>query len=142
MVVLIDSRASGNFLATRLAKELGLKVRQIPAFTIEVSNGQREKGKGVCYGVKMKVQEVLIPHNFFLMELGGMEVILGMDWLSSLEKIEVDFHELSLKWYANGKAWEILGDLALCHAQASWKSTLKVVKEDEEGYYITPVAEQ
>ena len=96
----------------------------------------------VCRGVKMKVQQVLIPQKNFLTKFGRTEVILGMDWLSSLRKIEVDFHELCFKWHANGKAWEILGDLALCHAQALWKSTLKVLKEDGEGYYITPVAKQ
>lgn len=36
----------------------------------------------------------------------------------------------------------ILGDPALCHAQTSWKNTLKVLKEDGEGYYITPMADQ
>ena len=48
VVVLIDSSALGNFLATRLAKELNLKVQRISAFTMEVDNGQRERGEGVC----------------------------------------------------------------------------------------------
>ena len=116
VVVLVDSRASGNFNTNKLARELGLGVQSISTFTIEVGNGQREQGEGVCCGVKMLVQGILIQQNFFLMELGGTEVILGIDWLFNLGKIEADFQEMTLKWKADGKVWEIIGDLALCHA--------------------------
>ena len=95
VLVLVDSGALGNFLATRVAKELNLKVKKIPSFTIEVGTGQKEKGEGVCCRVELKVQGVNVIQNFFVMELGGMEVVLGMDWLSSLEKIEADFQEMT-----------------------------------------------
>ena len=54
-LVLADSGALGNFLATRVAKELHITVKKIPTFTIEVGNGQKEKGDGVCCGVELKV---------------------------------------------------------------------------------------
>ena len=141
VVVLIISGASGNFLATRLAKELNLKVRKIPTFTIEVGNGQRERGEGVCCGVTLLVQEVTITQNFFLMELGGSEVVLSIDWLASLGKIMADFQELYLQWRADGRDWKIYGDPPLCHSQASWKTTFKMLKDDGEGYYLAPVPE-
>ena len=59
VLVIVDSGLSGNFLATRLAKDLGLEVKRIPTFTIEIGNGQKEKGERVCCGVKLKVQDVL-----------------------------------------------------------------------------------
>ena len=114
--VLVDNGASENFMTSKLARELGLEVQSIPTFTIEVGNDQREKGEGVCCGVKMLVQGILIEEKFFLMELGGTEVILGMDWLSSLGKIEADFQEMTLKWKVDGKALGISGDPTLCHA--------------------------
>ena len=64
------------------------------------------------------------------MELVGTEVILGMDWLSSLGKIEADFQELNLKWGHDEKRLELRGDPLLCGAQACWKSTLKLLKKD------------
>ena len=70
----------------------------------------------MCCSVKLQVQDVHITQNFFLMELRGTEVILGMDWLSSLGKIKADFQEVSLRWHKDGKEYEIWGDLALCHA--------------------------
>ena len=41
--------------------------------------GKRKKGERVCCGVKLKVQDVPITLNFFLIELEGTEVVLGMD---------------------------------------------------------------
>ena len=78
----------------------------------------------------------------FSWSLGGTEVILGMDWLSSLGKIEADFYEMSLKWRKDGEQYEIRGDPTLCHAQTSWKSALKMLKEDGEGYFLNPSFQQ
>ena len=138
VLILVDNGASGNFLTTQLAKELNLEVQQLPIFTIEVGNGQKERGNGVCCDVRLQVQGVHIIQNFFLMELGGTEVILGMDWLSSLGKIEADFQEMSLKWRKEGKQYEIWGDPALCHTQTSWKAAMKALKEEGEGYLLMP----
>ena len=138
VLVLVDSGASGNFLNARVAKELQLKVKKVPPFTIEVGNGQKEQGAGVCCGLELKIQGISIIQNFFLMEMGGSEVVLGMDWLSSLGKIQADFKEMTLQWKEGGKLWEIMGDPSLCKARASWKATLQVLKEDGEGYMITP----
>ena len=55
VLVLVDSGASGNFLTTQLARELDLEVKQHPTFTIEVGNGQKERGDGVCCVVKLQV---------------------------------------------------------------------------------------
>ena len=41
--------------------------------------GKRKKGERVCCGVKLKVQDVLITQNFFLIQLEGTEFFLGMD---------------------------------------------------------------
>ena len=65
VVVLVDSGASANFMTSKLARELGLSVQSIPTFTIEVGNGQKERGEGVYCGVKMLVQGILIQQNFF-----------------------------------------------------------------------------
>ena len=71
VLVLVLSGASENFLT------LQLSVKKIPTFTIEVGNGQNEKG--VCCGLELKVQGISITQNFFLMDMGRTKVVLGMD---------------------------------------------------------------
>ena len=116
VVVLVDSEASGNFLATNVARELQMKVKKIPTFTIEVGNGQRERGDGVCCGVELKMQGITINQNFFLMEMGGTEEVLGMDWLSSVGKIQADFKQMALQGKDGGNIRELVCDPSLCKA--------------------------
>ena len=107
ILVLVDNDASTNFMATKLTVELQLPMTRITSLTIEVGNGQKEKGTRVCHGVKLAVQGLDITQHFFLIELGGTKVILGMGWLSSLGKIEANFKELHLKWMRKGKFCEL-----------------------------------
>lgn len=46
--VLIDSRASTDFISHTVAEELGLKQTETKSFVVEVRNGQQVKCKGSC----------------------------------------------------------------------------------------------
>ncbi|CAI8600146.1 unnamed protein product [Vicia faba] len=76
VVTLIDSGATSNFIASKLV-ELRLKVVDTPAYVIK--------------------------QHFFITELGGSEMVLGMDWLASLGNIEPNFGNLCLRWGIEGK---------------------------------------
>lgn len=93
MLILIDSGASSNFISYKLVKELKLKLKleDTEEYTIEVGNGEKLSHKGVCVGLQLQVRGIEISQNFFLMTLGGTEVVLGMDWLASLGDIKANF---------------------------------------------------
>ena len=74
------------------------------------------------------------------MELGGVDMVLAMEWLSGLGWIAANFQELTMRWKENGKERVLQGDPALSKAKASWKATLKAFKADGEGYFITPAS--
>ena len=91
MDILIDIGATSNFISKSLAQELQLVVTNTPWYTIEAGTGQQTIGYGICKGVVIEVQEGRIMQPFFLLELGGVHVVLGMDWLSSLGNILANF---------------------------------------------------
>lgn len=86
-----------------------------PVYVIEVGNGEKVRNQGVCEGLQFQVQGVEFNQHFFLMELGGSDMVLGMDWLASLGNIEANFGELCLKWKQGGQKYSIQGDPALCN---------------------------
>lgn len=94
---LIDLGATNNFIGSKLVTELNLKVVETPVYVIEVGNGERVRIQGVCEGLQFQVQGVEFSQHFFLMELGGLDMVLGMDWLANLGNIENCFGELCLK---------------------------------------------
>lgn len=74
--------------------------------------------------------------TFFHDGVRGTNMVLGMDWLASLEKIEANFGELSLKWEKEGHHYEIKGDPTLCVRQTTWKAMIKNLKDKGIGFYV------
>lgn len=64
---------------------MGETPRYVKELVTRVSN------KGVCKGVKIWVQRMEIVQKKFMIELGGTEMVLGMDWLASLGDIKANF---------------------------------------------------
>ncbi|MCH87042.1 hypothetical protein A2U01_0007907 [Trifolium medium] len=139
VLTLIDSGATSNFISSKLVDELQLALVETPTYVIEVGNGERVQNKGVCEGLNFQIQGVEFKQHFFLMELGGSEMVLGMDWLSCLGNIEANFGQLCLKWEYGGKKFMIQGDPALCTRQASWKAVLKVLANEGVGFMVQSV---
>lgn len=81
VLLLVDSGASHNFISKELVRELKLEVKDTPEYTVVLGTREKVSNKGVCRKVKMMLQGVEFHQNFFMMYLGGTEVVLGMDWL-------------------------------------------------------------
>lgn len=60
VVVLIDCGATHNFISEKLADELQLPRSETSNYGIIMGNGSTLKGKGVCKGVTMMVQDLTI----------------------------------------------------------------------------------
>ena len=46
-----------------------------------MGSGQQESSQGVCWEVDNELHGVEVKQPFFLLELGGVDVVLGIDWL-------------------------------------------------------------
>jgi hypothetical protein len=106
-------------------EELKLKVTETPVYVIEVGNGEKVRNCGVCEELKFNIQDVKFQQHFFIMELSGSEVVLGMYWLASLGNIEANFGNLCLKWELQGNIYSIQGDPSLSNGQVNWRTHYK-----------------
>lgn len=104
-----------------------------PIYVIEIGTREHVKNKGVWKDMKFIVQGVIFQQHFFLMELGGTKMVLGMDWLASLGNTEANFRKLSLKWKQNDHCFSIIGDPALSVVQVSWKAVMKAMQGEGVG---------
>ncbi|RDX67321.1 hypothetical protein CR513_53825, partial [Mucuna pruriens] len=100
-----------------LVKELKLQVEVTLEFVVEVGNGSLVRNKGVFKDLPLEVQGIGIgiKQNLFLLDLGGTEVVLGMDWLTRLSR----------------------RDPSLIKAQAAWKTLLKAIQHDGSGFVVS-----
>lgn len=130
--MLVDSGATSNFISKEIMKEMNLKVHETPGYSVQIGTGEQIWNKGVCKNLRLEVQGVVVEQNFFMMDLGGTEVVLGMDWLASLGDIKANFKNLIIRWRQGGNQLELKRDPSLCKTQASWKSMVKNLLNEGE----------
>lgn len=56
-------------------------------FDVVVANDERIKCQGMCKDVKLFVQGLDVIAKFYVLPLGGYEVVLGAQWLRTLGPI-------------------------------------------------------
>ena len=139
VIILVDPVPEANFLSSKLVSSLGLPLLQLCPFRVEVGNGAIEQGVGGCENVVIQVQGITIVENFFVMELGRSEVVLGAGWIASLGKFEGDYGSLTLSWMLNGSKVTLRGDPSLGWSPASSKMTFNALKNSEDGFLVTPL---
>lgn len=106
VLVLIDSGASHNFVSRRLMMET-------QPYLVSLGDGQRKRISGCCEQVALEMGEAKVVERFYLFELGGVEVILGVEWLEKLGEVTVDWRELTMKYRQGDKRITLKGDPTL-----------------------------
>lgn len=137
ILILIDCGATSNFISQDLVAELEIPIIATSEYVVEVGNGAKERNYGVCKNLKLEVQGIPIMQHFFILGLGGTELVLGMDWLASPGNIEANFQDLIILWYSQGQKLVLQGEPSKCKVAANWKSIKITEQLAAEGYYLS-----
>lgn len=81
MLILLDSGSSHCFLDKRIAKCVKGMTYQTKLLTVMVANGQTMTSSEECRGVLWSMHKYKFVHNFLIIELGGYDIIIGVDWM-------------------------------------------------------------
>jgi hypothetical protein len=84
VVILLDSGSTRNFLDPALLQVVPLPVDVGVTLNVRIVNGATVVSEGVCQFVSLKIQGHHFSTNFYLIPLGGCDVVLGVDWLRTL----------------------------------------------------------
>ncbi|XP_070681796.1 uncharacterized protein [Malus domestica] len=98
VIVLLDSGSSHNFIRLSIAKQLGWKVDSKNSFEVMIANGGTIFSKGCYSQIKLHIQQYEYISNFYVLQLGGCDVVLGAQWLRTLGPILWDFDKLKMEF--------------------------------------------
>ena len=84
VVVLIDSGATHNFLHLKTVEEKKIPLEQGTQFGVTIGNGARCKGRRVCRWLELKLKGLIVM-DFLVIELGNVDVVLGIQCSVPLE---------------------------------------------------------
>lgn len=77
-IILIDSGATHNFINEKLIGKCNLNVEFIEKYMVVKGNRHQIICEGRCIGVTVKVQGLNITGQFLSMELGTLDILLGV----------------------------------------------------------------
>ena len=98
MVVLIDSGSTHNFIHYRLPNEVHCFVLSISNFQILIINGGTMKCGGCCENVKLQMGDYHMKNHMLSIAMGGCDIVLGVEWMHTLESITMDYQELYMRF--------------------------------------------
>ncbi|KAJ0028613.1 hypothetical protein Pint_35931 [Pistacia integerrima] len=110
MSVLIDTGSTHNFLDPQIAKKTGLQVDDGAKFNVMVANGDTLSSTGRSKNTPLSIQGIPNSVDFYVLPLGGCDVVLGSHWLQTLGPILWDFNKMWMKFTQSGNHHQILGE--------------------------------
>ena len=79
--VLFDSGATCSFLAKSKVEELNLGTFEKVSYIVAVPSGRLYNCDRLYKEVPLRIGKVIFPSDLYVLDMEGLEVILGMDWL-------------------------------------------------------------
>jgi hypothetical protein len=109
VLVLIDSGATHNFISPQITTALGLQITPMAEKYIKLGDGHKIISKGVCKDVKILLGSIEVEVDAWVLELGGLDVVLGVAWLSTLGKVVMDWGALSMQFVQDSQLVKLQG---------------------------------
>lgn len=135
VIALIDSGATHNFIFEKLVVELKILVRKV-RYTVVLGDDRKVSGIERCAGLQLTLPELVIRQNFLPFCLGGVDVILGMEWLKGLREVKINWGHQTMKFRWEGKKIELKGKASLQRVETSLKILFKLIRKKGEAFWV------
>jgi len=90
-IILVDSGNTHHFIHHHIAEEINCYIHVINNFQIMISNGGSMKCGGNCENVHLQMFQYPLKSHMFSINMGGCDIVLSVEWLSTLGHILMDF---------------------------------------------------
>jgi hypothetical protein len=85
--ILFYSEASHSFISSSFVVKHSLPIATMKYTMLVSSPGGEMRTKHICPGVSIIIRGVDFPSNLILLDSKGIDIILGMDWLSKYDEV-------------------------------------------------------
>jgi hypothetical protein len=109
VIILVDSGSTHNFIHRRIAQETNCYIRVVNNFQIMIANGGSMKCGGRCENVCLQIGHYQLKSHMFSIDMGGCDIVLGVEWLRTLGPILMDFKELTMQFQQEGQKYQFQG---------------------------------
>jgi predicted aspartyl protease len=104
VTILIDTGSTHYFLDIKIARKLKLFVYPVPDMKVMVADGKQIRNARKFHKVKLQIQDFNLESELFTIPLGGVYVVLGVQWLQTLGTYSVNHQEHFIQFKWQGKS--------------------------------------
>jgi hypothetical protein len=136
VAVLIDIGSTHNFLDINVARNLKLFVYPVPNMKVMVADGKKIENVGKCHKVKLQIRDFNLESEFYTVPLGGVDVVLGVQWLQTLGTYSVNHQEHFIKFKWQGQTYKLYGFQPPQTQVVSSQQMEKMIRKGATTYFI------
>lgn len=97
--ILMDTGSTHNFMDVEVAKRLGCYLLDRAPMTVKVADGGKLKCTQMVRGFEWKIKGVTFITDVYRMPLGGCDLVLGVQWFSTLGDIQLNYQNYTMSFY-------------------------------------------
>ena len=98
VTILIDLGSTHNFINKKLATLLNSFNNLNPKFQILITYGGTFSCSRKCHSIKLSMGDYQLDTPMYVISMGAADIILGVQWLTTLGTIEMNFQELFMRF--------------------------------------------
>jgi predicted aspartyl protease len=109
VTILVDTGSTHNFMDINVARKLNLFVYPAADIRVMVADGKKIDGVGKCHKVKLQIEDYELETGFYTVPLGGVDVVLGIQWLQMLGTYSANHQKQFIKFKWEGRRYKLYG---------------------------------
>jgi len=144
VLIMVDSGVSHNFISPQVAAALDLCVTPTQELGILLGDGHRVFTRGKCSNLTVQLANSKFVVDAYVLELDGLDLILGVAWLKGLGKVMMDREEMTMDFIYLGEPKHLRGlncEFGIIQrnrfsniTHSSFNSILRQGMEEDEGH--------
>lgn len=86
-IIILDLGSTHNFMDSKLLKQWGHQAHVTKPFEVMMADGGKVKSSGCCKAMGLNVGGYNCDVDLYSLPLGGCDIVLGVQWLSTVWKL-------------------------------------------------------
>ncbi|PWA81057.1 hypothetical protein CTI12_AA191120 [Artemisia annua] len=109
VLILVDGGSTHNFISNTLVRELKMVTEFITPFGVQIGNGDIIRCNQLCKDIPVQLPDLKIVQDFYPFSIGGADLVLGVQWLATLNTVQANWNEMFMIFTVDGKKYKLQG---------------------------------
>jgi hypothetical protein len=105
-------------------------------FQVMIANEGTIHSLGKCHKINLTMGEYVMNSPMISIPMGGVDVVLGVQWLQSFRTMAFNFQEIFMKFSLEGKEIELRGITRKPNKVISSNGMTKLLKKGRQGVFV------